>query len=137
MRDAVFTELTYHAAYDPQRAVRTSRWKYVRRFGDHDLPVLPNIDDGESKDAWIAAGAADAPRPREALYDLAARPAARRSTCAGDPACADVLDDLRGRLGRWMEETDDPLPAGDVPAPAGAELNTADQRSADDVTVRA
>jgi arylsulfatase A-like enzyme len=136
VREAVFTELTYHAAYDPQRAVRTRRWKYVRRFGDHDLPVLANIDDGESKEAWIAAGSAELPRPREALFDLLVDPQETVNR-AGDPACAPVLDDLRRRLGEWMEQTDDPLLHGDVPAPSGAELNTPDQRSADEPTVRA
>jgi arylsulfatase A-like enzyme len=136
VRDAVFTELTYHAAYDPQRAVRTRRWKYVRRFGDHDLPVLPNIDDGESKDAWIAAGAADVPRPREALFDLELDPQEALDRAA-DPACADALDELRRRLDEWMEATDDPLRLGDVPAPAGAELNLPGQRSAGEATVRA
>ncbi len=30
----VFAELTYHAAYEPQRAVRTVRYKYARRFDE-------------------------------------------------------------------------------------------------------
>jgi hypothetical protein len=44
---------------------------------------------------------------------------------------------MRRRLDAWMEETHDPLRHGEVPAPAGAELNLTDQRSADDATVRA
>jgi len=32
VRDAIFTELTYHRVYEPLRCIRTERWKYVRRF---------------------------------------------------------------------------------------------------------
>ena len=34
IHDEVFAEVTYHAAYEPQRAVRTARYKYMRRFDD-------------------------------------------------------------------------------------------------------
>ena len=34
LHQEVFAEVTYHAAYEPQRAVRTARYKYVRRFDD-------------------------------------------------------------------------------------------------------
>ncbi len=33
VRDAIFAEKTYHVAYEPERCVRTHRWKYIRRFG--------------------------------------------------------------------------------------------------------
>ena len=46
----VFAEVTFHAAYEPQRMVRTRRWKYIRRFGERARPTLPNIDDGLAKD---------------------------------------------------------------------------------------
>ncbi|MFZ0040352.1 MAG: sulfatase, partial [Solirubrobacteraceae bacterium] len=38
IRSAIFAELTYHAAYEPQRAIRTDRYKYVRRFDDYPYP---------------------------------------------------------------------------------------------------
>ena len=43
LHDEIFAEMTYHAAYEPQRAVRTERWKYIRRFDDHPRPVLAEL----------------------------------------------------------------------------------------------
>jgi arylsulfatase A-like enzyme len=56
INEAVFAEVTYHAAYEPKRAVRTKRWKYIRHFGDQHTPVLPNCDDGLSKSLWVDHG---------------------------------------------------------------------------------
>jgi arylsulfatase A-like enzyme len=122
VNDEVFAELTYHAAYDPQRAIRTRRHKYIRLFGDQLEPVLPNIDDGPTKDVLVAAGYGTRPRPRERLHDLLFDPM-EADNLVDDPHCADVLEDLRERLDAWMRRTDDPLLDGHVPAPAGVELN--------------
>lgn len=131
LHDEVFSELTYHAAYDPQRAIRTDRWKYIRIFHDHPHPVLPNCDDSAAKDVLLANGWADTVIPREQLYDLVLDPAEARNL-SDDPAHADVVADLRGRLEAWMRATDDPLLDGPVPAPAGAVVNEVDQISPDD-----
>ncbi|MFM7678899.1 MAG: hypothetical protein ACKO83_08625, partial [Roseiflexaceae bacterium] len=40
-----------------------------------------------------------------------------------NPHYAATLTDMRARLGRWMTETHDPLLAGAVPLPAGAQAN--------------
>jgi arylsulfatase A-like enzyme len=129
VNDEIFAELTYHAAYEPQRAIRTQRWKYIRRFGDHETPVLANVDDGPSKDLLIESGWADRPLPREELHDLLFDPLEAHDL-ATDAGHAGVLEELRGRLETWMRETNDPLLDGDVPAPEGAILNRPDQRSA-------
>jgi arylsulfatase A-like enzyme len=125
----VFAELTYHAAYEPMRAIRTHRWKYIRRFGDRLLPVLPNVDDGPSKELLVSAGWGERELPREELHDLLFDPQEAHDL-TDDAGCADVLEELRGRLEDWMEETEDPLLDGDVPAPPGAILNTPEQVSA-------
>jgi arylsulfatase A-like enzyme len=133
VRDAIFAEKTYHVAYEPERCVRTHRWKYVRRFGDRETPVLANVDDGPSKDLLLANGWAERPIPHEQLYDLIFDPNEARNL-ANDPSLSGVLQEMRERLDAWMRETRDPLLDGPVPAPPGAELNTPDQLSPNDPT---
>jgi N-sulfoglucosamine sulfohydrolase len=133
VRDEVFTELTYHAAYEPQRAVRTERHKYIRRYLDGP-PVLANIDDSATKDYLIEHGWADRPLPRDQLFDLLLDPNETRNLW-DDPEYAGVRTDLESRLNAWMRATDDPLLRGDVAAPAGARLSTREQRSADEPTI--
>jgi N-sulfoglucosamine sulfohydrolase len=132
-REAVFTELTYHAAYDPQRAIRTSRWKYVRHFDDYPTAVLPNIDDGPSKESFVEAGWGDREVPREELYDLILDPAEGKNL-AGDPSFEPVRAELAERLDQHMRATDDPLLDGPVPAPDGVRLNRQEQVSAEEPT---
>jgi arylsulfatase A-like enzyme len=128
VNEQVFAETTYHAAYEPQRAVRTERWKYIRRFGDRLTPVLPNTDDSPSKRLLLRYGWKDRPIAQEQLYDLIFDPG-EACNVANDPSLAPVLDEMRGRLEQWMSSTDDPLLRGPVVAPAGAEFNDPDQLS--------
>ncbi|HEX3835042.1 MAG TPA: sulfatase [Solirubrobacteraceae bacterium] len=133
IRSQIFSELTYHAAYEPQRAIRTERFKYVRRFDDYPYPVLANCDDSPSKDAYLARGWGKRTVARESLHDLFFNPGEGRNV-VNDPEYRHVAADLRTRLERWMEETADPLLEGPVPAPPGAQINAQDQLSADEPT---
>ena len=49
IHEAVFAEVNYHCCYEPQRAVRTKRWKYIRRFDDATTLAMPNCDNSISK----------------------------------------------------------------------------------------
>lgn len=131
LHEAIFAETTYHAAYQPHRAVRTERWKYIRRFDDYPHPILANCDDSDSKDLLVEAGWGDQVVPEEQLYDLILDPQEGRDR-AGDPACAAVLAEMRGRLDAWMRETEDPLLDGPVPPPPGASVNEQWQLSPND-----
>jgi arylsulfatase A-like enzyme len=132
VNDEVFSEVTYHAAYEPKRAVRTTRWKYIRRFDGRTRGVMPNCDDGLSKQELLKYGFRERPVAGEQLYDLVFDP---NEACnvAGSAEHADVLQDMRARLEAWMERTDDPLLKGDVPLPDGGvttgvdELNPTDK----------
>jgi N-sulfoglucosamine sulfohydrolase len=131
LHEATFAEMTYHVAYEPQRSVRSDRWKYIRRFDDFPGPVLANCDDSASKEVWLDAGWGKRTVPRERLYDLLLDPG-EMDNLAADPSCAAALAEMRGRLDDWMRETDDPLLRGPVDPPPGAELNDQWQISPDE-----
>ena len=125
VRERVFAEVTYHAAYEPLRCVRTARYKLIRRYDTHNRVVPANIDASPSKQAMVAAGLLEAVRPREELYDLLLDPGEHENR-VNDPALRDVYAALSAALTDWMRDTDDPLlTCGPrVPKPAGARVNT-------------
>jgi arylsulfatase A-like enzyme len=132
LHEEIFAEVTYHAAYEPQRAIRTNRYKYMRRYHEqHPGRVLAYLDDSLTKDVLLAAGWADVPPPWEALFDVSVDPSEGNNRI-DDPALAEVADDLRGRLREWMVRTEDPLIDGPVPPQQGPFANTVDQVSASD-----
>jgi N-sulfoglucosamine sulfohydrolase len=130
INEEIFAEVTYHAAYEPQRAVRTRRWKYIRRFDGRTAPVLPNVDESPSKQFWLAHGWRAQPVAGEQLYDLLFDPNEAHNLAA-DPAAQTVLAEMRRRLHVWMEKTADPLLGGPVPLPPGALANHSDDDTPD------
>ncbi len=123
VNDAVFAEVTYHAAAEPQRCVRTKRYKYIRRFGDFEKYVPANIDAGGSKDFLMDEGLMEHLPPREQLFDLS-MDAAERNNLVEAPEYKAVLEDMRTRLDKFMEDTDDFAKSGQWPRPEGMILNT-------------
>jgi len=110
----VFHEITM---YYPMRVVRTRKYKYILNLAHgldypfaSDLYASPTwqgvLKRGDKKmgvrdvDAYIH-------RPREELYDLERDPD-EINNIAGDGRYAAALDELRGKLKRFQEDTDDP-----------------------------
>lgn len=123
VREELFAEVTYHAAYEPMRCVRTPRNKLIRLYDGHDRYVPANIDDGPSKSLLVERGLLAERRERTMLFDLSFDPNERRNLAA-DPRHADTLHELSSRLDGWMRETSDPLLGGSrVPRPPGARVN--------------
>jgi N-sulfoglucosamine sulfohydrolase len=122
LHEAVFAEVNYHVEYQPQRTIRTDRYRYIRSYRSLDGPIDGNIDAGPSK-KFLFAHAWDDGRQheQEMLFDLLTDPH-EADNRIGDPAMADVADDLCARLHAWMVETSDPLLDGPVPAPQGAQV---------------
>jgi len=128
IHDEVHAEINFHDARELQRCVRTKRWKYIRRYDDRNKPVMPNCDNGSSKHFWIDHGWRERHIATEQLYDLVFDPN-EVNNVAGGPAMTPVLAEMRARLQKHMEATDDPLLSGSIAAPSGAIMTDPDDIS--------
>jgi N-sulfoglucosamine sulfohydrolase len=131
IRDEVFSEVNWHAAVEPMRAVRTARYKYIRRYNPETGLVRPNCDDSVSKNELVAAGWNKRSLPAEEFYDLLFDPSEAHSR-VDDPGYAAEVADLRERLDRWMLETNDPLLTDRLEPWPGMVINQPDGESPQD-----
>jgi len=123
IRDEIFAEVTYHAAYEPLRCIRTKRYKYIRHFDDFEDVVKPNIDDSRSKRYLIVHGLMERQHdPAEMLFDLYFDPH-ERNNLVDQNDYAEIKTELAAKLHNWMVETDDPLLSGPVALPEGGYAN--------------
>ncbi|WP_269524558.1 sulfatase family protein [Coraliomargarita parva] len=121
IRDEVFSEVTFHAAYEPMRCVRTKRHKLIFRY-ELDQRPLANCDGSLSKDELLRFDWGSQILPQVELYDLMLDPS-EACNRAADPVYADVRQDLERRLLDWMKRTSDPLLDGHVEQPVGTMVN--------------
>ncbi|MCC7493134.1 MAG: sulfatase [Fimbriimonadaceae bacterium] len=124
LRDEVFVEMTYHAAYDPLRGVRTRTHKYIRSYEYRPYWFGPNVDDGRSKQYLANGWQFATPRPRELLFDLTVDPW-EQANLARDPAHAAALTELRAKLDRYLDETGDMIVKGSYDQPPGTVVTPA------------
>lgn len=119
VRDHFFCEMTWHDLYHPMRGIRTGRFKYIRNFEEGPSVYLP-LDIHRSLSGQVVRDSYYIPNVPEELYDLHSDPL-EQDNLASDPACADILKELRGRVEGWMQETGDPLLSGKVEGIAAPE----------------
>ncbi|MBD3254425.1 MAG: sulfatase-like hydrolase/transferase [Candidatus Lokiarchaeota archaeon] len=113
VRSEIFAEKTFHEIYDPMRGIRTRRFKYIRNFKSLDrLYQIPRdiFIDGTGQ---VMKSMDEEERPMEELYDLE-KDQLERNNILKDASYQEVLNDLRSRLEKWMERTNDPLLEGKV-----------------------
>ncbi len=131
-RDHVVSEMTYHAFYNPLRSIRTDRWKYIRNFTDRPRAHVPgDVMAGHAGASSFTKDLVTGTRPAEELYDLGADPLEQHNL-ADDPQHAATLKGFRGRVDRWMRDTNDPLLAGFVDAPQAQREHAAKIRAQQD-----
>ncbi len=116
-RRKIHAEKTFHSYYDPMRAVRDDRFKYIRNFSSAFAVEVPgDVQEGAifREHVMLYHGAQ---HPAVELYDLQVDPWEQHNL-AGTPAIAEEERQLDAQLWRWMAETVDPLLNGPIPSPA-------------------
>lgn len=121
VREQVYAEHNWHDFDDHGRAVRTSRYKYIRNYYT-DIPGTPPADAVRSPTFAAMRALRDAgklppqqrgcftvPRLAEELYDVAADPHELKNV-ATEGDYAEALSQMRELLNRWEKETGDRLP---------------------------
>jgi arylsulfatase A-like enzyme len=131
INDYIFTESTYHATYEPSRAVRTKNMKLIRFFDDDTKIRWPNIDASACKDTFYSSPLSHLARPKELLFDLVADPA-ERVNLIDVPEYAEAYNMLSLLLNQHMEETDDPLLNGPLELRDPWTMNKIDAMDPDD-----
>jgi N-sulfoglucosamine sulfohydrolase len=119
IHEEIFAEQDWHEVPEPQRAIRTQRYKYIRRF-DPIGPKIGNCDEGPTKRVLESIGFFDRALGPELLFDLFLDP---QEACnlAEHPAAAEILSRMRKALEAWMRRTRDPLISGQSVTPPGLE----------------
>ncbi|NRA39395.1 MAG: sulfatase [Planctomycetes bacterium] len=118
LHEHIFLEQSYHAAYEPMRAVRNKRYMYIKRYDNREDLVLPNSDSFIAKEDMLEHGWADQPRHQEMLYDMYFD-SPMLHNLIDDPQHAARKNEMAELIEDWMEATSDPLCSGEVTLPKG------------------
>lgn len=113
-RSCIFAEKTFHTAYEPQRAIRTARYKLIWNGEVNIISVPADIMRSPIYPQMVDDIAVE--RPPFELYDLQADPL-ERVNLIDERDHSDIAEDLRRQLLDWMRSTGDPLLEGPVPSP--------------------
>lgn len=126
IRDDIYAEDHFHDFEDYTRAVRTNKYKYIKNYYP-DLPNTPSADIirdrtwksmKEERDKGNLTAAQmrcfEIPRPEEELYDVEKDPYELNNLALNKDFDV-VLNDMRMRLKRMRETTNDFLPTERMP----------------------
>jgi len=113
-REKLFAEKTHHTAYEPQRAIRTQRYKLIWNAEVGIVNVPGDIMRSPIFPQVIQEVVVE--RPPFELYDLQDDPLERHNHI-DDPEFAEIGAELKAQIYQWMQETGDPILHGPIASP--------------------
>ncbi|MBN1147007.1 MAG: sulfatase [Anaerolineales bacterium] len=113
-REKLFAEKTFHTAYEPQRAIRTHRYKLIWNVEAGIINVPGDVMRSPIFPQVIQEVVVE--RPPFELYDLRNDPL-ESDNVIDKPEFFPIGADLKAQLYQWMQETGDPILKGPVGSP--------------------
>ena len=129
-RERVFAGMVWHDTYNPVRAIRTDRYKYVRNFWHLPKVYLTADIFASESGREVREQYAVPTRPYEELYDIH-ETRQEDENVVYEPQYQDVRTDLSRQLREWMTATDDPLLDGPIVPADYDDITAWPDRSAD------
>lgn len=102
----LFFEMNFHTSYEPARAIRTERYKYIEYLEDYENYQLSNINDSKVKKFYIEHGLEQQVKSRQQFYDLFFDPDEKKNLI-DHPDYTDQVKELQKKLENWRIETND------------------------------
>ena len=122
VNEEIYSEITFHAAYEPARCIRNKKFKLIKYFDEHNKYVLSNIDGSISKKYFLSIGIDQKERDINMLFDLEFDPC-EKNNLYKDAKYEKEKNSLEDKLKEWMIKTNDPLISGEVKVPKGTKIN--------------
>lgn len=121
----IFAEINFHTSYEPVRAIRTSRYKYIKYYDEYLNINYSNIDTSSVKNFYMNHGLRQFKKEKEALYDLYYDPD-EQNNLIDDENYTEIINDLKKRLVCFQIKTKDPLLNGKIPILSNYKVNKKD-----------
>lgn len=106
IHEELYFEMNFHTSYEPARAVRSKRYKYIEYLEEYDKYQLSNINDSKVKDFYVNEGLGEKIKSRQQFYDLYMDPD-EKNNLFNHPDYLDKIDLFEKKLTRWRKETND------------------------------
>ena len=128
--EAIYSEINFHTSYEPTRAVRTKRYKYIRYFDEEYLKInLSNVDDSIVKDFYDKNDLEKVKKDAECLYDLY-YDTFEKNNLIHKEEYSEVIYTMRTKLKEFMKNTKDPLLQGKIEVKNSWKVNKRESYSA-------
>lgn len=114
VREHIYSEVNFHTSYEPIRAIRNEKYKYIRYYDDtYKKYNLSNIDNSLSKDIFVESLNNDFSKVVEHFYDLE-NDIEETKNLINDSKYKNEIEKLKNSLKEWQEKTDDPILNGEI-----------------------